>query len=370
MLFAKIIGFFGAFCLIGADLLDLYVQHMDETMRTMAYKRSHPRDLGQRTRSKRSLPRVPDQFKIGILKKQHLEVDEDYWMHLKQVEMSHKTQEKRPIVKFDGIELPNEREEHNAPDQHEIFGIGEPVVKIFNGNSKIEETRRNLFDAEVMKEKPNTWYKNSKKYQTQGEKYQKDTKKSWILKEDVVEVEESGRSKRSAEQANFTRSEVLDDDGDVLLEWDPSDEEIVTFRVTAKTLGYVGIGFNDKSHMKGADILIAWVVDYTGSVVLLVRTSFPFFYQKFSYDITNRPTCFLGLSNFLAKNLRLFCYSYYYFRCVIFVWEFIIKKLTVISILVAIYHYQLYFILINPRETHWVNLTHTSTLVENVFKAA
>ncbi|EFN82135.1 MOXD1-like protein 1, partial [Harpegnathos saltator] len=67
----------------------------------------------------------------------------------------------------------------------------------------------------------------------------------------------------------FIRYEVLDEDGDVILEWDPLDEEEVTFKVTARTLGYVGIGFNEKTYMKGADILLAWVDDHTGAVNLL-----------------------------------------------------------------------------------------------------
>ncbi|XP_012253301.2 MOXD1 homolog 1 [Athalia rosae] len=77
------------------------------------------------------------------------------------------------------------------------------------------------------------------------------------------------RTKRSAKKPRFSHREVLDNDGDVILEWDPSDEEIVTFRVTAKTLGYVGIGFNDKSHMKGADLLLAWIDNHNGNVNLL-----------------------------------------------------------------------------------------------------
>ncbi|XP_046409387.1 MOXD1 homolog 1 [Neodiprion fabricii] len=77
------------------------------------------------------------------------------------------------------------------------------------------------------------------------------------------------RSKRSAKKPRFSRREKLDDDGLVLLEWDPSDEDVVTFRVTARTLGYVGIGFNEKSHMKGADILLAWIDDDSQRINLL-----------------------------------------------------------------------------------------------------
>ncbi|KOC68651.1 MOXD1 like protein 1 [Habropoda laboriosa] len=79
------------------------------------------------------------------------------------------------------------------------------------------------------------------------------------------------RPRRSIKEPKFTRHEKLDDDGEVILEWDPSDDEMVTFKVTAKTLGYVGIGFNEKNHMKGADILLAWVDDHTGTVNLLSR---------------------------------------------------------------------------------------------------
>jgi hypothetical protein len=70
--------------------------------------------------------------------------------------------------------------------------------------------------------------------------------------------------------AQFSRYEKLDDNGDIMLEWDPSDDENVTFRLTAKTLGYVGLGFNDKGYMMGADIILAWVDDHTHVAVLLV----------------------------------------------------------------------------------------------------
>ncbi|XP_014227450.1 MOXD1 homolog 1 [Trichogramma pretiosum] len=67
----------------------------------------------------------------------------------------------------------------------------------------------------------------------------------------------------------FTRRERLDDNGDVILEWDPIEPENVTFRLTARTLGYVGLGFNDKSNMLGADIVIAWVDDQTHQAMIL-----------------------------------------------------------------------------------------------------
>lgn len=88
-------------------------------------------------------------------------------------------------------------------------------------------------------------------------------------------VKEAGVNRRrfNSRVPKFTRYEKLDEDGDVILEWDPSDDKEVIFRVTAKTLGYVGIGFNEKSHMMGADILLAWIDDHTGVVNLLVSRS-------------------------------------------------------------------------------------------------
>lgn len=72
----------------------------------------------------------------------------------------------------------------------------------------------------------------------------------------------------------FSRLEKLDENGDVVLEWDPDAKENVTFRLTAKTQGYIGLGFNDKSHLKGADIVLAWVDDHTGLPVVIVSTSY------------------------------------------------------------------------------------------------
>lgn len=111
----------------------------------------------------------------------------------------------------------------------------------------------------------------SKKYFSFLEKPAKDTRE---IKRQIKSEIINGRFKRSANDPNFTRYEKLDEDGNVILEWDPSYDKEVTFRVTAKTLGYVGIGFNEKSNMKGADILLVWVDDHTGAVNLLVNRSF------------------------------------------------------------------------------------------------
>lgn len=72
----------------------------------------------------------------------------------------------------------------------------------------------------------------------------------------------------------WAHSERLDESGDVVLRWVNSDSSI-TFRVEAKTLGYVGIGFNTKSNMRGADLVVAWVDDRNGIAQILV-SSFQF----------------------------------------------------------------------------------------------
>lgn len=68
---------------------------------------------------------------------------------------------------------------------------------------------------------------------------------------------------------NWAHSERLDADGDVVLRWVNSDSSI-TFRVEARTLGYVGLGFNTAGNMRGADLVVAWVDDRNGNARILV----------------------------------------------------------------------------------------------------
>lgn len=65
----------------------------------------------------------------------------------------------------------------------------------------------------------------------------------------------------------WTHSESLDDNGDILLKWLPTDSDI-TFRVEAKTLGYVAIGFRTVLDVKNTDIVVAWV-DSSGNAQIL-----------------------------------------------------------------------------------------------------
>ncbi|XP_012270132.1 MOXD1 homolog 1 [Orussus abietinus] len=298
------------------DLLDLYVQHMDETMRTVAFKKSQERRV--RPRARRSLIEDPHKG-FGYFKKQRLDVDESFRWRPK----------KHPLAKEDGLEYPNQGEKNPSPDQHELlngarkaqgaqgaarnssqappkryegdlgleyseryFGLAESEeylqefpggarsrkggpeedtesqIELIRGSSS-EKTAGSL-PGPALKRDPKSGGRTPKKFvpakgpRISGSAPAKDPKWDTISRDGILE-----RPRRRTNDPKFTRREVLDDAGDVILEWDPSDDDLVVFKVTARTLGYVGIGFNEKSHMKGADILLAWVDDLTGAVNLL-----------------------------------------------------------------------------------------------------
>lgn len=72
---------------------------------------------------------------------------------------------------------------------------------------------------------------------------------------------------------NWTRSEKMDPNGILQMQWHLRDKEIV-FRVTVNSRGFVAIGFlypNPK--ISGFDMALAWVHDRTGKANILVRFS-------------------------------------------------------------------------------------------------
>jgi len=309
--------------IVKCDLLDLYVQHMDETMRTRLYKsKRHPMDPVSR-RIKRSLEAEP-LLRIGNFKKQRLDIDENW---LKQW-----TSKKKMIpYKNDALDYSNKREENLDPDQHEILlnatqDESRSSQEATTIHQDVVELNHRIMEEEAKKERTNveelaveslelqegipmedwqdvevTRNKEASQVDIIDEKISAKPfgdpsikRKPWggrvpkkyspALEKPLKDAQETGshakgeaRTKRHIAKVErtgpkFTRYEKLDEDGDVILEWDPSDDKEVVFRVTARTLGYVGIGFNEKSHMKGADILLAWVDD-AGSVNVLVNTS-------------------------------------------------------------------------------------------------
>ncbi|XP_041981841.1 MOXD1 homolog 1-like [Aricia agestis] len=66
----------------------------------------------------------------------------------------------------------------------------------------------------------------------------------------------------------WAHSERLDEKGDVVLRWVNTDSSI-TFRMEARTRGYVGLGFNTARNMRGADLLVAWVDDRHNNAQIL-----------------------------------------------------------------------------------------------------
>lgn len=67
----------------------------------------------------------------------------------------------------------------------------------------------------------------------------------------------------------WAHTEQLDESGDVILRWVNSDSSI-TFRLEARTRGYVGLGFNSARNMRKADLVVAWVDDRHGNAQILV----------------------------------------------------------------------------------------------------
>ncbi|KAL6443701.1 hypothetical protein ACFW04_001653 [Cataglyphis niger] len=360
MLLLRVIVTLIACWIVKCDLMDLYVQHMDETMRTKLYNNKRHRMFPISRRIRRSLKY--DKLLLDDLVKQ-LDIDERWQWKAK----------KRISYENDALDYPNKREENSDPDQHEMLpnttqdlkypdettiiaeaensqalieidttkSISDIVKDETESNSShyvtiegqedalkgefpfwriILENQTNVEDIldkplepveeipleewkdfeetedeensqfEIISENeqikakpriprkrrmPKLWGKMSKTYNKYASAVKVD------LVKNKTRTKTRMRSRRSAKKggvnrgilnakmAKFTRYEKLDEDGDVILEWDPSDEEEVTFRVTAKILGYVGIGFNEKGHMMGADILLAWVDDHTGVVNLL-----------------------------------------------------------------------------------------------------
>lgn len=394
MLLLRLIVTLGVCWIVQCDLLDLYVQHMDETMRTMLYRsKQHPMNSGARV--KRSLVEVEPVLRVGIFKKQQLNFDKDW--------LTYWRANKKKYYENDALDIPNKEEENLDPDQYEIFTsdfdkttttttktmrtlenaaeanasvlieIAKPTPTIVKNEVKsiipqdptTTEERRKEWEDEwpVVQEQPDeldeltaryidleerfpmedsedfekyekksqfevineddeinpkafddpslkrpwkSWGRVPKKYSPFIEKLLKETEirdrrvrreaesrrdgetESWrngkteSRRDGETESRKDGKTKSRVKQVRkpkFIRYEVLDEDGDVILEWDPLDEEEAIFRVTGRTLGYIGIGFNEKTNMKNADMLLAWVDNHTGVVNLLV--SFSLFIPSF-----------------------------------------------------------------------------------------
>jgi hypothetical protein len=74
----------------------------------------------------------------------------------------------------------------------------------------------------------------------------------------------------------------------------------------AKTLGYVGLGFNSARTMKGADLVVAWVNDRNGNAQVLVSYSAKPKHLVFCSHKQLGWACLYFLCRLLVKEIRLF----------------------------------------------------------------
>ncbi|XP_064118161.1 DBH-like monooxygenase protein 1 isoform X2 [Macrobrachium nipponense] len=63
----------------------------------------------------------------------------------------------------------------------------------------------------------------------------------------------------------FQHQAILDQTGAFVMLWSPLEDEI-HIEIQVETTGFIGIGFSPSGGMKGADIVLAWVDDFTGEL--------------------------------------------------------------------------------------------------------
>ncbi|KAJ8686728.1 hypothetical protein QAD02_022522 [Eretmocerus hayati] len=255
-----LLGFWMGFKSVGcADLLDLYVQHMDEAMGTRARKiMGHERQPSQLHQNRlRQMPRVILQrrqtrsviespvYKVADPVRQSLA--SDFRPKGKKI-----TREKVSTDFFDQA-WQNSDDTYFSFKNHQLQSKTSPPSL---GQKEIVSDYQTFpfFEGTFLPRTPKKG-RTPKKFEGARKKNIYAMKKRLKRNDDPVMI--------------FPRYEKLDEDGDITLEWDPNENENVTFRLTAKTLGYVGLGFNDRNHMMGADIILAWVDDHTHEAMLL-----------------------------------------------------------------------------------------------------
>lgn len=74
--------------------------------------------------------------------------------------------------------------------------------------------------------------------------------------------------------SNWTRSEKMDANGILQMQWHVKDKEIV-FKVTVNSRGFIAVGFlpNPKYNLHVFDMALAWINDRTGKANILVGLS-------------------------------------------------------------------------------------------------
>lgn len=74
----------------------------------------------------------------------------------------------------------------------------------------------------------------------------------------------------------WDRTEIMDENGLFILEWNVVDAKEIVFKITANTGGFIGLGFSYKTgKMANSDLVLAWVDDHTGKPNVLVNNHLP-----------------------------------------------------------------------------------------------
>lgn len=71
---------------------------------------------------------------------------------------------------------------------------------------------------------------------------------------------------------NWTRSEKMDSNGILQMQWQIKDKEIV-FKVTVNSRGFIAVGFLSSPKYNSFDLALAWISDRTGKANILVGLS-------------------------------------------------------------------------------------------------
>lgn len=91
----------------------------------------------------------------------------------------------------------------------------------------------------------------------------------WII---LMIVTVSASVNPTLHNKNWTRSEKMDPNGILQMQWHIKDKDIV-FKITVNSRGFVAVGFLPNPKYNGFDMALAWINDRTGKANILVSLS-------------------------------------------------------------------------------------------------
>lgn len=110
---------------------------------------------------------------------------------------------------------------------------------------------------------------------------------------------------------NFTRSEKLDPNGILNLQWYLRNNNEIVFHVTLNSRGFFAIGFSNP-RIKGSDIVVAWVNDKTAKANILVIFEIYFIVNLTVFTYRKNVTFYYHL---LLTEEKTKCFNALYFFC-------------------------------------------------------